>query len=71
MTIDWGHLKTPEELLEEKRQLVRQQRREAYGIESLPLYMEAQYEAAKTGQPADLTEWVAKVDEIVARYPMP
>ncbi|TEI81715.1 hypothetical protein IPC624_31145, partial [Pseudomonas aeruginosa] len=39
--------------------------------ESLPLYLEAQYLAAVGQGPADLSEWIAKVAEIKARYPLP
>ena len=64
--IDWGHMKTPEQILEEQRAAVREQRREAYTKESLPQYL------AAVGQgPADLSEWIAKVAEIKARYPLP
>ncbi|ASC96394.1 TPA: hypothetical protein ACV4NZ_000625 [Pseudomonas aeruginosa] len=69
--IDWGHMKTPEQILEEQRAAVREQRREAYTKESLPLYLEAQYLAALGRGPADLSEWIAKVAEIDARYPLP
>ncbi len=69
--IDWGHMKTPEQILEEQRAAVREQRREAYTKESLPLYLEAQYLAAVGQGPAGLSEWIAKVAEIDARYPLP
>ncbi len=44
-------------------------RKSAYFTESDPLYLSAVYSAIKNDTGADLTDWVAKVDEIKQRYP--
>lgn len=46
-------------------------RRYAYAQESDALKNEADYDAIVNGSEPDYSEWVAKVDEIKARYPMP
>lgn len=71
MTIDWSHMKTPEEILAEQQEQVRVERRRAYAEEVAPLFIEAQYAAVTTQQPVDNSTWVAKLEEINARYPMP
>lgn len=47
----------------------RRLRLNAYKAESDPLKIEAEYEAQVSGQPVDYTAWLAKVEEIKARYP--
>ena len=46
-------------------------RRYAYAQESDALKNEADYDAIVNGTAPDYAAWVAKVDEIKARYPMP
>lgn len=50
---------------------VHAQRLAAYRSESDPLKIEADYDAQVNGTPPDYTAWVAKVQEIKARYPLP
>lgn len=46
-------------------------RQDAYRLESDPLRLEAEYDALKAGIEPDYRAWVAKIDEIKARYPLP
>ncbi|MDK2347561.1 MULTISPECIES: hypothetical protein [Pseudomonas aeruginosa group] len=46
-------------------------RQDAYRLESDPLRLEAEYDALKAGSEPDYRAWVAKIDEIKARYPLP
>ncbi|MGP3790301.1 hypothetical protein [Pseudomonas sp. B392_1p] len=46
-------------------------RREAYAAESDPLKNEAEYDALSTGLEPDYTAWIAAVQAIKARYPLP
>lgn len=46
-------------------------RESAYRDEADPLYIAAQGQAADSGEPLDLTAWIAKRAEIKARYPKP
>ncbi|HEJ1886681.1 TPA: hypothetical protein SLV55_002402, partial [Pseudomonas aeruginosa] len=39
--------------------------------ESDPLKTEAEFDAIKAGTEPDYSAWVAKVEEIKARYPLP
>lgn len=38
---------------------------------AIPLRLEAEYDALKAGSEPDYRAWVAKIDEIKARYPLP
>lgn len=49
----------------------REQRRRAYRQESDPLKNEADYDAIVSGEEPEYTAWLAKVEEIKARYPLP
>ncbi|MCY1293694.1 hypothetical protein D9M70_429620 [compost metagenome] len=49
---------------------VRQNRLAAYRLESDPLKTEAEYQALKAGTEPDYSAWIAKVEEIKARYPL-
>ncbi|MDG3618815.1 hypothetical protein L5B92_32070, partial [Pseudomonas aeruginosa] len=40
-------------------------------LESDPLKTEAEFDAIKAGTEPDYRAWVAKVEEIKARYPLP
>ncbi|HHQ4280217.1 TPA: hypothetical protein ACSQK5_006097, partial [Pseudomonas aeruginosa] len=46
-------------------------RANAYRLESDPLKTEAEFDAIKAGTEPDYRTWVAKVEEIKARYPLP
>lgn len=43
----------------------------AYREESDPLKTEAEFDAIKAGVEPDYGAWIAKVEEIKSRYPMP
>ncbi|ASA32999.1 TPA: hypothetical protein JIR03_17890 [Acinetobacter baumannii] len=64
-------LKSPEDQQVEQREAIRAQRRQAYRAESDPLRMEAEYDAFAAGTEPDLAAWVAAVQAIKARYPLP
>lgn len=49
----------------------RAQRRAAYVAESDPLKTEAEYDALLAGTEPDYTAWMAAVEAIKARYPLP
>ncbi|MNG32459.1 hypothetical protein D3C84_1184770 [compost metagenome] len=51
--------------------MVRQARLAAYRAESDPLKNEAEYEALKSDTEPDYSAWLAKVEEIKERHPMP
>ncbi|MCY1444135.1 hypothetical protein D9M71_605880 [compost metagenome] len=55
----------------ELAEMVRLTRLAAYRLESDPLKNEAEYEALKAGSEPDYSAWLAKVEEIKARYPLP
>ncbi|HCF0721997.1 hypothetical protein [Pseudomonas aeruginosa] len=57
----------PDDALAEVQEL----RRQAYRTESDPLRLEAEYDAIATGAKPDLTAWVAAVQAIKERYPLP
>ncbi|MCO2644543.1 hypothetical protein FA308_08895 [Pseudomonas aeruginosa] len=57
----------PDDLLAEVQEL----RRQAYRTESDPLRLEAEYDAIAAGTEPDLAAWVAAVQAIKARYPLP
>lgn len=46
-------------------------RRRAYSAESDPLKNEAEYDALVNGTEPDYTAWMAAVEAIKARYPLP
>ena len=71
MTIDWSMLKSPEDQQVEQREAIRAQRRQAYRTESDPLRLEAEFDAIAAGSEPDLAAWVAAVQAIKARYPLP
>ncbi|MGV5157908.1 hypothetical protein [Pseudomonas aeruginosa] len=57
----------PDDLLAEVQGL----RRQAYRTESDPLRLEAEFDAIAAGTEPDLAAWVAAVQAIKARYPLP
>ncbi|HCK4846142.1 TPA: hypothetical protein N0H56_004710 [Pseudomonas aeruginosa] len=75
MSIDWSKLVTPEQQAEDRRQAeydsAAAARANAYRLESDPLKTEAEFDAIKAGTEPDYSAWVAKVEEIKARYPLP
>ncbi|MFU7145434.1 hypothetical protein ACM74T_04775 [Pseudomonas aeruginosa] len=75
MSIDWSKLVTPEQQAEDRRQAeydaATAARANAYRLESDPLKTEAEFDAIKAGTEPDYRAWVAKVEEIKARYPLP
>ncbi|MBG7508605.1 UNVERIFIED_CONTAM: hypothetical protein P3C92_27900 [Pseudomonas aeruginosa] len=75
MSIDWSKLVTPEQQAEDRRQAEYDAavaaRADAYRLESDPLKTEAEFDAIKAGTEPDYSAWIAKVEEIKARYPMP
>ncbi|HEJ2921728.1 TPA: hypothetical protein SL255_006166 [Pseudomonas aeruginosa] len=75
MSIDWSQLVTPEQQAEERRQAeydaATAARANAYRLESDPLKTEAEFDAIKAGTEPDYRAWIAKVEEIKARYPLP
>lgn len=75
MSIDWSQLVTPEQQAEERRQTEYDAavaaRANAYRLESDPLKTEAEFDAIKAGAEPDYRAWVAAVEEIKARYPLP
>ncbi len=46
-------------------------RKQAYSLESDPLKNEAEYDAIVGGGEPDYKQWLAKIEEIKARYPLP
>ncbi|ETU83063.1 hypothetical protein Q094_05830 [Pseudomonas aeruginosa PS42] len=46
-------------------------RANAYRLESDPLKTEAEFDAIKAGTEPNYSAWIAKVEEIKARYPLP
>lgn len=75
MSIDWSKLVTPEQQAEDRRQAEYDAavaaRANAYRLESDPLKTEAEFDAIKAGVEPDYSAWIAKVEEIKARYPLP
>ncbi len=75
MSIDWSQLVTPEQQAEERRRAeydaAAAARANAYRLESDPLKTEAEFDAIKAGTEPDYSAWVAKVEEIKARFPLP
>lgn len=75
MSIDWSQLVTPEQQAEERRRAeydaAAAARANAYRLESDPLKTEAEFDAIKAGVEPDYSAWVAKVEEIKARFPLP
>ncbi|HBP0509933.1 TPA: hypothetical protein N2A29_003551 [Pseudomonas aeruginosa] len=73
--IDWSQLKTAEQQAQERLQAESDAalaaRANAYRLESDPLKTEAEFDAIKAGTEPDYRAWVAKVEEIKARYPLP
>lgn len=57
--------------LDEQTSKVHAQRLAAYRLESDPLKIEADYDAQISGTVPDYSSWIAKVQEIKARYPLP
>lgn len=53
------------------KEQVERARRAAYRDESDQLKMEADYESQRNGGEPNYTFWLAKVEEIKARFPMP
>lgn len=50
---------------------IRASRAAAYRLESDPLKIEADYDAAIAGNEPDYKAWIAKVEEIKLRFPLP
>ena len=50
---------------------VQEQRRLAYAMESDHLKIEAEFDAISTSTEPDYSAWIAKVEEIKARFPLP
>ena len=75
MSIDWSKLVTPEQQAEDRRRAEYDAavaaRVNAYRLESDPLKTEAEFDAIKAGTEPDYSAWIAKVEEIKARYPLP
>lgn len=75
MSIDWSKLVTPEQQAEDRRQAEYDAavaaRADAYRLESDPLKTEAEFDAIKADTEPDYSAWIAKVEEIKARYPLP
>lgn len=75
MSIDWSQLVTPEQQAEERRRAeydaAAAARANAYRLESDPLKTEAEFDAIKAGVEPNYSAWIAKVEEIKARYPLP
>ncbi|KSI58078.1 hypothetical protein [Pseudomonas aeruginosa] len=73
--IDWSKVKTAEQQALERWQAehdaIVAERANAYRLESDPLKTEAEFDAIKAGTEPDYSAWVAKVEEIKARYPLP
>ncbi|HGE2082864.1 TPA: hypothetical protein ACUUA8_000326 [Pseudomonas aeruginosa] len=69
--IDWSMLKSPEDQQVEQREAIRALRRQAYRTESDPLRLEAEFDAIAAGTEPDLAAWVAAVQAIKERYPLP
>ncbi|HCL4399837.1 TPA: hypothetical protein N2D31_005215 [Pseudomonas aeruginosa] len=73
--IDWSKLKTAEQQAQERWQAecdaAAAARANAYRLESDPLKTEAEFDAIKAGTEPDYRAWVAKVEEIKARFPLP
>ncbi|EOD1577100.1 TPA: hypothetical protein SL857_003775 [Pseudomonas aeruginosa] len=73
--IDWSKVKTAEEQAQERRQAeydaATAARANAYRLESDPLKIEAEFDAIKAGTEPDYRAWVAKVEEIRVRFPLP
>ncbi|MGK8310375.1 hypothetical protein ACRS20_31200 [Pseudomonas aeruginosa] len=73
--IDWSKLKTAEQQAQERWQAecdaAAAARANAYRLESDPLKTEAEFDAIKAGVEPNYSAWMAKVEEIKARYPLP
>ncbi|HFT2195778.1 TPA: hypothetical protein ACRNRH_001588 [Pseudomonas aeruginosa] len=73
--IDWSKLKTAEQQAQERWQAeydaATAARANAYRLESDPLKTEAEFDAIKAGVEPDYSAWMAKVEEIKARFPLP
>ncbi|WP_420371977.1 hypothetical protein [Pseudomonas aeruginosa] len=46
-------------------------RAEAYRLESDPIKTEVEFDSIRAGVETDYSAWLAKVEEIKARYPLP
>lgn len=62
-----AHLTPPRQTSEQIQEL----RRAAYVAESDPIKNEADYDALVNGTTPDYTAWIAAVEAIKARYPLP
>ncbi|AYZ83209.1 hypothetical protein ACOLSI_003234 [Pseudomonas aeruginosa] len=73
--IDWSKLKTAEQQAQERWQAecdaAAAARANAYRLESDPLKTEAEFDAIKAGVEPNYSAWMAKVEEIKARFPLP
>ncbi len=73
--IDWSQVKTAEQQAQERWQaeydVAAAARANAYRLESDPLKTEAEFDAIKAGTEPDYRAWVAKVEEIRVRFPLP
>ncbi|MBD8090992.1 hypothetical protein IFT48_13400 [Pseudomonas fluorescens] len=73
--IDFGKMKTAEQLLIEAKQAeldsLLKARKAAYVSESDPLRLEADYDAMSHGLEPDYAKWFASVAAIKARFPLP
>ncbi|HEJ1166409.1 TPA: hypothetical protein SLU36_001288 [Pseudomonas aeruginosa] len=73
--IDWKMMKTPDQVSRERVQqeydAVLARRAEAYRLESDPIKTEVEFDSIRAGVETDCAAWLAKVEEIKARYPLP
>lgn len=73
--IDWKMMKTPDQVSRERVQqeydAVLARRAEAYRLESYPIKTEVEFDSIRAGVETDYAAWLAKVEEIKARYPLP
>ncbi|MCV4186700.1 hypothetical protein [Pseudomonas aeruginosa] len=73
--IDWSKVITAEQRAQERQKAehdaVFVARARAYRKESDPLKNEAEFDAIKAGTEPDYSDWIAKVEEIKGRYPLP
>ncbi|MBW5465765.1 hypothetical protein GOY11_32015 [Pseudomonas aeruginosa] len=73
--IDWSKVKTAEQQAQERWQAeydaAAMARANAYRLESDPLTTDVDFDAIKAGVESDYSAWVAKVEEIQYRYPLP
>ena len=75
MNIQWDKYVSPAKAAADVRDQalasVQAKRLLAYREESNPLKTEAEFDAIKAGVEPDYGAWIAKVEEVKSRYPMP